>query len=211
MKLLLAAMLAVTTIQPGTTYHGEGTYYGATGQGNCSYDPGGDTAIAALNHTDYAGSALCGAYLRATGPRGTVTVKVVDRCPECAPGDIDFSAQAFARVADPAAGRVPISWQLVSPEITGPLAFRYKEGSTRWWCGIQVRNHRNPVTRLEAQTATGWRELTRTDYNYFLSPDGAGCGTPLRITDLYGQALTQPALPITPGVDQAGTAQFSRH
>src|SRR5688500_4208084 len=103
----------VLAVVPGVTYHGEGTFYGATGVGNCSYDATADTGIAALNHTDYGNSAMCGAYLRVVGPLGEVTVKIVDRCPECAPGDVDLSQAAFARIANPAAGRVPISWRLV--------------------------------------------------------------------------------------------------
>lgn len=167
--LVLAVTPASAAVVPGVTYHGEGTFYGATGVGNCSYDATADTGIAALNHTDYGNSAMCGAYLRVAGPLGEVTVKIVDRCPECAPGDVDLSQAAFARIANPSAGRVPISWRLVSPDISGPVSYRYKEGSSQWWCGIQVRNHRNPVAKLEVRVGSAWRALPRYEYNYFIS------------------------------------------
>lgn len=208
--LVLTVTPANAAVVPGVTYRGEGTFYGATGVGNCSYDATGDTGIAALNHTDYANSAMCGAYLRVAGPLGEVTVKIVDRCPECAPGDVDLSQAAFAKIANPSAGRVPISWRLLSPDVSGPVSYRYKEGSSQWWCGIQVRNHRNPVARLEVRTASGWLTLPRLEYNYFVSQSGSGCGSDIRITDIYGQALTDTGIAIRERVDQPGRAQFTK-
>jgi expansin (peptidoglycan-binding protein) len=209
-SLVLAVAPASAAVVPGVTYRGEGTFYGATGVGNCSYDATGDTGIAALNHTDYGNSAMCGAYLRVAGPLGEVTVKIVDRCPECAPGDVDLSQAAFARIANPSAGRVPISWRLVSPDISGPVSYRYKEGSSQWWCGIQVRNHRNPVARLEVRVGSAWRALPRYEYNYFISDTGAGCGSDVRITDIHGQTLTDTGIAIRERVDQPGRAQFAK-
>ena len=74
---------AYASVQPGVTYSGEGTFYGATGVGNCLYDATSDIAIAALNHTDYDNARMCGAFIRVKGPRGELTVRIVDRCPEC--------------------------------------------------------------------------------------------------------------------------------
>ncbi|BBC94686.1 hypothetical protein HEP81_03724 [Streptomyces griseofuscus] len=51
---------------------------------------------------------------------------------------------------------------------------RYKAGPAKWWCGIQVIGHRNPVAALEVRTAGGCRQLPRTVYDYFLSADGTG-------------------------------------
>ncbi|GAA3787242.1 expansin EXLX1 family cellulose-binding protein [Streptomyces phyllanthi] len=206
--LCATASPAHASVQPGTTYSGEGTFYGATGVGNCLYDATGDIGIAALNHTDYETSRMCGAYLQVKGPRGEITVKIVDRCPECGPGDIDLGERAFARIADPVAGRVPITWKLVSPDIGGTVAYRYKEGSTQWWCGIQVRNHRNPVATLEVRTGSTWRQLPRREWNYFVSEDGTGCGSDIRVTDIHGQTLTDTGIAIRPNVDQPGRAQF---
>lgn len=207
----IAVPAADASVEPGVTYTGEGTYYGATGQGNCSFDATDDIAIAALNHTDYDNAAMCGAYVHVTGPDGSITVKIVDRCPECAQGDVDLSEEAFDVIADPVDGRVAISWSLVSPDIDGPVSYRYKEGSSEWWCGIQVRNHRNPVAKLEVLTDSGWQELPREEYNYFVSSSGEGCGSDIRITDVYGQTLTDTGITITPGTDQPGAAQFDQH
>src|SRR5690606_1312697 len=137
---------------PNAVHSGEGTYYAADGSGNCSCDPSpDDLMVAALNTPDYHGSMLCGAYIEVTGPRGSVVVRVVDRCPECAAGDVDLSPQAFERIAALSAGRVPITWRLLSPVLSGPIVYRFKEGSNPWWTAVQIRNHRNPIYKVEAQ------------------------------------------------------------
>jgi expansin (peptidoglycan-binding protein) len=78
-------------------------------------------------------------------------------------------------------------------------------------CGIQAIGHRNPVAALEARTANGWRELQRTDCNYFLAEDGNGCGRAIRITDIYGERLTIDGIALRPDVVQATRVQFARH
>lgn len=196
-------------IQYHRTYTGQGTFYGATGAGNCMYPAGSDRMIAAMNHADYENSQACGAYLDVTGPNGaTITVRIVDQCPECQPGDLDLSQEAFAKLANPSAGRIPISWTLLSPELSGPVSYVYKSGSSQWWCAVQVRNHRNPVRSLEVKAGGSWKSLPRQDYNYFLSADGAGCGGDLRITDIYGNQLTDSGIGITPDAVQQGNGQF---
>lgn len=196
---------------PDVFHTGEGTYYGATGAGNCSFDPTPQNLmVAAMNHTDYAQAALCGAYVEVTGPKGTVTVKIVDRCPECAPGDIDLSKEAFALIADLVAGRVPIRWRIVSPELQGPIMYRFKEGSNPYWTAVQIRNHRNPVARFEYLVPGGtFKSIPRTDYNYFVEDQGMGAGPyTFRVTDIYGNVLQDSGIPFVEGGEIPGNAQF---
>jgi expansin (peptidoglycan-binding protein) len=200
---------ATGAIQIGKTYTGRGTFYAATGAGNCSYPASSDLMVGAMNQHDYENSQACGDYLAVTGPKGnTITIKVVDRCPECPPGAIDLSAQAFVRLAAPVTGEITIHWRLLSPALTGPIAFDYKSGSSRYWCGIQVRNHRNPVRSLAVLVNGNWKALPRMDYNYFVSASGAGCGSSIRVTDIYGNQLTDTGIGITPNAVQPGHAQF---
>ncbi|MCX4515307.1 expansin EXLX1 family cellulose-binding protein [Streptomyces sp. NBC_01619] len=88
---------------------------------------------------------------------------------------------------------------------------RYKTGSSPYWCGIQAIGQRNPVARLEVRTTSGWWQLPRTDYNYFLSADGSGCGGAIRITDIYGERLTVNGIALRPGVVQPTRVQFAQH
>ncbi|WP_405853997.1 RlpA-like double-psi beta-barrel domain-containing protein [Streptomyces sp. NBC_01515] len=201
-------------IRPKTTYQGVATVYKAgVGDGACSYGPSSDMMIAAMNTTDYETSRTCGAYIRVHAANGaSVTVRITNECPlPCAPGQLDLSEQAFAELAPVSTGRLAITWSLLSPDTAGTISIRYKTGSSPYWCGIQAIGHRNPLARLEVRSGGGWRQLARTDYNYFLSPDGSGCGGAIRLTDIYGQQLTVNGIAVRPDVVQPTRAQFARH
>jgi expansin len=201
-------------IRPGTTYSGVATAYDAAdGNGACLYGPSSDLMIAAMNHTDYETSKACGAYVRVHAAGGaSITVRITNECPlPCAPGQLELSTQAFAKLAELSRGRIPITWELLSPDMSQTLSIRYKTGSSRYWCGIQVLGHRNPVARLEVSAGGGWRQLARTEYNYFLSEDGTGCGGAIRVTDIYGERLTVDGLAVRPNVVQPTRVQFARH
>ncbi|MHB9863885.1 expansin EXLX1 family cellulose-binding protein [Streptomyces sp. YIM S03343] len=201
-------------IRPGTTYSGVATFYGTDGTGACLYDASSDVMTGAMNTADYESSKACGAYVLVRAANGaSITVRITNECPgDCAPGQIDLSAQAFAKLAAPSAGRIPITWRLLSPDTSQTVSLRYKTGSSRYWCGLQVIGHRNPVARLELLTSSGgWRVLPRADYNYFLAEDGGGCGGSVRITDIYGERLTVGAIAVRPNVVQATGVQFARH
>lgn len=201
-------------IRGKVTYPGVATVYKAgVGDGACSYGPSSDMMIAAMNTTDYETSKACGAHILVRAANGaTVTVRITNECPlPCAPGQLDLSEQAFAKLAPVSTGRIAITWSLVSPSSAGTISIRYKIGSSPYWCGIQAIGHRNPIARLEVSTGGGWRQLTRTDYNYFLSPNGSGCGKAIRLTDIYGEQLTINGIALRPDVVQSTGVQFAGH
>jgi expansin len=211
-RIFLPAVMRSATSSDAPLRTGNATYYvEADGSGNCMFDPTpDDLMVAAMNHTDYANAALCGAYVAINGPKGSVTVRIVDRCPECAPGSIDLSPQAFDRIADRAAGIVPITWRIVSPELSRPIAYRFKEGSNQWWTAVQVRHHRNPIARLEYRDPAGqFVAVPRTEYNYFVAEAGMGAGPfTFRVTDIYGNVLIDTGIPHNVGVEISGSGQF---
>jgi len=195
----------------GPVHTGEGTYYNATGAGNCLFPPSPDNLmVAAMNHADYDNAALCGAYISVQGPDGTVLVRIVDRCPECPEGDVDLSQEAFALIAEPRLGRVPISWQQVSPPLDGPIVYHFKDGSNQWWTAVQIRNHRNPIARIEYLTGSGiFREVPRTEYNYFVEASGMGPGPyTFRVTDVFGNTIVDSGIPHIENGSIHGSAQF---
>lgn len=200
-----------TAGQPlGELQSGIATYYAATGEGSCSYGATPDDLnVTAMNTPQYAGSAACGTCLQVTGPRGSVVVRVVDRCPGCASGHLDLSREAFARIAAPEAGRVSIQWQPVACEGLGKLSFRFKEGSSQWWVGLQVLDHRLPVRSLEASVDGRWVALARQDYNYFVADKGLGPGPyTLRVTASDGQQRTEQHIPLRESGVVEGSTQF---
>lgn len=166
--------------------------------------------VAAMNHTDYAASAVCGACVAIDGPNGSVKVRIVDQCPECPQGDIDLSPEAFQLIAALEQGRVPITWSYVSCEVSGPISYFFKDGSSEFWMGIQIRNHRTPIAKLEVMNGDGsFTELPRADYNFFINeaPGGPGPYT-FRVTDTLGEALTDPNIALVVEGESVGAAQF---
>jgi expansin (peptidoglycan-binding protein) len=190
---------------------GDGTYYAADGTGNCSFDASpDDLMVAAMNATDYANAAWCGGCVAVSGPNGNVTVRIVDQCPGCQQGDLDLSPEAFQQIAALSAGRVSITWHEVDCPVTGPIGYRFKEGSNAFWTAIQIRNARYPVAKLEARDGTGaWSEIPREDYNYFVQTSGLGDGPyALRVTDTRGQIVEDDAITFGEAQTMPGAAQF---
>lgn len=193
------------------THSGEATYYDfADGSGNCSFDPTpNDLMVGAMNHVDYAASAACGACARIQGPNGQVTVRIVDQCPECPQGDIDLSPEAFVLIAELAQGRVPISWQYAPCTVSGPIQYRFKEGSNQWWTAVQLRNHRHAISQFEVEKDGSFVVVPRQDYNYFVDASGMGPGPyTFRVTDVYGQVLVDSGIAHQEAQIVEGAAQF---
>ena len=184
----------------GTVHTGEGTFYGGGYEGgHAMLDPvSRDYWIVAMNHSDYNSAQLAGAYREVTGELGTINMLVTDELPEGKKGDLDLYTDAFPLIAPVEKGRVPVSWKIVPLDSAeyAPVSYKYKEGSTEFWCGVQVRNHRYPITRLEFLKDGEWVELPRRPYNYFESREmGAGPFT-FRITDIYGHVIIDRDIPL---------------
>jgi expansin (peptidoglycan-binding protein) len=111
--------------------------------------------VAALNAPQYDADigGSCGGCILVTGAKGSLVVRVVDRCPVCAHGDVDLSEEAFPYIDDMglfyfliicltlARGRVPISWKYVPcPDsfVHGNINYLFQAGSTVDWFTLQV-------------------------------------------------------------------------
>lgn len=186
----------------GTIHTGEGTFYGGGYVGGCAMlDPvSTDYWIVAMNLEDYNEAQLAGAYLEVTGELGTINMLVTDLLPEGKKGDLDLYVDAFPLIAPAEKGRVPVSWKIVPLDSAenAPVSYKYKEGSSEFWYGVQVRNHRYPITKLEYLDENGeFQEINRRRYNYFES-DKMGKGPfTFRITDIYGQVVVDENVPFS--------------
>jgi hypothetical protein len=183
----------------------EATHYVLQGLPNCSYTPPANGLYAALPASEYASAAQCGGYLEVSGPDGSVTVKVIDQCPECAAGHIDLSETAFARLAPLSAGLITVSYtSLVNPALPGPLSVEVKQGSSQYWLALLVDNTGNPLTSVQVETSAGWLSLARASYNYWLAPSGAGPGPfTVRLTDTQGHQVTVAGITLSPDAVQS--------
>jgi expansin (peptidoglycan-binding protein) len=205
----------VTAAVAGAQTSGEATHYelASGGMGNCSYpSPPAGQLYVALPPSEYGGSAACGSYLQVSGPDGSVTVEVVDQCPECQAGHIDLSEQAFAEIAPLSAGLVPVTYHtIVDPPLPAPLSMLVKAGSSAYYLALLPINNGNPLATVAvSQGSGGWQELSRTTYGYWLASSGAGPGPfSVRLTDSLGHQATVHGITISPGVVQStGTSMY---
>ena len=192
-----------------TPRKGKATFFELEGTlGNCSFpSPPADDLFVALGPEQYAAGAACGTYLDVTGPKGAVRVKVVDSCPECPAGHLDLSRTAFRKIADEVTGIVPITYRSVpGAAAPGPISVRVKEGSSRYWLGVLIDNH---SYQLRSVTIDG-HSTRREDYNYWIAEAGAGPGPfRIRITDVYGHAVTVSGIDLAVGTTQQTTKRLA--
>ncbi|XP_059440102.1 EG45-like domain containing protein [Corylus avellana] len=116
--------LVLTFISVTSAISGTATFYTVYVPSACyGYEDQG-VMIAAVSDALWENGAACGRMysVTCTGPtnqgvpqpcRGTVTVKVVDRCPGCDANNIDLSQEAFSAIADPNAGKINIDYNQV--------------------------------------------------------------------------------------------------
>jgi len=200
-----------------SVHTGEGTFYdGVAGGtfGNCSLPVAtGDYMHCALNNFDYDGSNACGACIEVTGAKGSVILNVVDRCPECASGDVDMTMEAFEMIADVIDGRVPISWKFVPCETISnneTIKINFKEGSSEFWTAIQFREINHAVSKMEYQLPDNtWKNTNRELFNFFIETSGIPSPMNLRVTSILGEELIFENIVLNPNEDFDTGLQFS--
>ncbi|OJJ18733.1 hypothetical protein BKI52_24340 [marine bacterium AO1-C] len=194
---------------------GEGTFYGGvagSAGGNCGIPVAADDFNhCALNNQDYNTSQACGACLEVKSASGkSIIVKVVDRCPECAPGDVDLTRQAFAKIEDPTKGRIPITWRFVPcPVNNTTIKVNFKSGSSQFWTAIQLRNIRHAVTKLEYKKDDAWVNIPRENFNFFIETAGIASPMTLRATSILNEQLIFENININTSNDYDTNQQFT--
>lgn len=215
---LFAARPALASVPCSGEVQGAGNAYYYTytpGTGACSFT-GDDTdaLVAAMNPVDFAGSAICGRWVRVTGPLGSVTVRIIDLSPWLAAGEIDLSATAFAMIGEPWQGVVPVTWETVASPLAETISIVTKDGSNPYWLGLQARHHRYGIASLEYLGSSGYVTIPRESYNYFVVTGMPGVSLPLaapitvRLTDVHGQQLVIGGLAPNASWEFSTTQQF---
>lgn len=97
---------------PPEEHEGEATYYAAGTTGACGIKTPSDKLVGALGPSLYSKD-VCGQCAEVSGPKGTVTVLINDRCAGCKGDSMDLSTQAFTQIATKSQGRVSITWHYV--------------------------------------------------------------------------------------------------
>ena len=176
----------------GPIYSGDGTAYGmSTNGGNCLFPKEeyySDMMYAALNHDQYfddMGCGLCALVVSTSNPNKPIRIRVIDQCPECEHGSLDFSDKAFKELTGMDPARVKITWALIPCDIDigeypalvekdSKIKFQFKTGSSQFWYQVQVFNTRYPVSLVEIDIKGEFYELKRERHNYWSRPEANG-------------------------------------
>ncbi|OWZ03900.1 hypothetical protein PHMEG_00024289 [Phytophthora megakarya] len=165
-----------------TYFQGDGTPYNlaAVGNGNCAFMSAwsqASTNYVAVNQAQWDGLKHCGQCIEATcidskckDNKTSVTLQVVDRCPECKYGDLDMSPGALTKIVGYNPGRIKIGWKYVDCPNPGTVKVCLKQGSNPYWIAIQPTNTRIAVKGLSINGMTGTL-LDGAYYYYIQSKD----------------------------------------
>lgn len=99
-------------------YRGDATFYTPEDDA-CGTHSTENDLVAALNAPQFGDDVEsdenpnCGRKAKIWRGSKSVTVRIVDECPECKHGDLDLSPAAFNQLADPDEGRVKVEWAWV--------------------------------------------------------------------------------------------------
>ncbi|KAI0692265.1 loosenin [Cytidiella melzeri] len=121
---LFAFGAGLSNAAPAEVHHGDGTFY-TPGLGACGWTNTESDLIVAVSHDfydsypGYAGgnpnkNPVCGKKLTISYEGKTVTATAVDRCGGCKPDDVDMSPAVFNQLADPAKGRIQVTWTIAA-------------------------------------------------------------------------------------------------
>ena len=192
---------------------GEATFYDAFHQQNaCALPISPEQYVVAVAAAAFDGSAVCGRCLGITGPLGSIVARITDYCVGSGCLDLDLSPNAFAAIGNPIDGIIPVSWESVSCDVAGPVAFYFDPGSNDFYAKIQVRNHRYGIAAMAlAEPGQPFVTLDRSSDNAFeFFPIGGAITDPLtlRVSDLHGAILESRDIAFTPGTLVDGTGQF---
>jgi expansin (peptidoglycan-binding protein) len=196
---IAVASAAAAPPAPATALAGEGkgeaTFYTTDNKGACSLNPPINKLILAASRDVYQNADACGTCLEVTGGAGTAIVQVMDICFSCPPGNLVISKPGFEAIVGKQSGKGPVSWKPVACPVEGKVAIRVKEGSTRDWTAVQIRDSKFAIKSVKIQRDgdSEWKDLARANDNYWSATKaGAGDGGfKLQITSVTGQTIEE--------------------
>ncbi|MEU0501087.1 expansin EXLX1 family cellulose-binding protein [Nocardia sp. NPDC005998] len=193
---------------------GEARYY-AFGPGVACSFTGLPTSgfYVGISTAEYAHADLCGAYLDVHGPLGDVRVLIADRCPGCAPGQLDLSTAAFEQIADRSDGVAQVRYAVVRDPFPAPeLSYELKPDSSANWLAMLVTGSGNPIQRVALRSVPDngpWLELDRGVDNYW-TISGAGPGPfSARVTDVRGHQVEISGIFLEQGPRETGLSLYT--
>jgi expansin (peptidoglycan-binding protein) len=154
------------------------------------------TLFAALPGPMWNGSLNCGRCASVTcvddkcdttAKKTTTVVTIVDKCPECQVGDLDFSLEAWNKITNnQSPSRLKISWNWVSCDVLQDdktIRLTVDPGANPWYYSASISNSAYGVKFASLTLSSGTDiELTRRDDNYWYKSINPPLTFPYKIT-----------------------------
>ena len=227
--LLIAAVLATDGLSMCTK--SRITYYeGYESNGACGYGaisslnlPSG-MFTAAPNEAFLDGSNKCGVCYEMTGPKGSITFMVTDRCPassnqEHCSGDMihfDLGKNAFPSLVDLSVGTTNTTFRMIPCGLSGNVQVQLKDGCSQYWVGFYPRNHQIALksVAISLDQQQNWIPLTREKDNFYQCQttnfvQNAQPPFYIRLTSILDETVTVTLDTITSGKTYTADKQFS--
>lgn len=205
---------AANWLKSDARFKGDGTAFSDAVNGSgaafaCSFhtlNPKFSSYFAAINAAQWEDGAACGrcALARCVDERcpvrgEDVLVSIVDLCPECSDGDLDFSFPAYRSVTGSWPHRLAIEWRWAScaSEIDGTLRFHPKDGIDDHWQAFYLSNSRYPIREVRLDGVA----LQRSPYQFFMHSGPMPEGATLEVTADSGAVVTAVVKSLTEEAD----------
>ncbi|PSC75036.1 tRNA pseudouridine synthase mitochondrial-like [Micractinium conductrix] len=154
--------------------------------------------FAAINVAQWDGGRQCGKCVmaRCVDPRCKVknkwvTVHLIDQCPDCARGDVDFSSPSFLELTGLTPDRVKVEWVFTSCRlhVQGGIRLDPKDKDfNKYWQGVYLYNSAEPITKV----AINGRPLALQNWGFWVHDGLFNKGQPhtLSITSESGRTIS---------------------
>ncbi|KAL4451677.1 hypothetical protein ABPG75_007339 [Micractinium tetrahymenae] len=197
---------AVPPRLPSGVFSGDGTAYSEAVDGTganfaCSYrylNPYFSTNFVAINKAMWDNGNACGKCItawcvddRCPVKGKKVTAQVVDLCPECKEGDVDFSIPMYRDVTGSWPNRLSVSWQWTdcSDMVQGDIMITPKDGINPQWQAFYFANAKYPLQAFWVHAAP----LSTPATFEFQAVNGATVSA--TVNDPLGKNVTVPNFP----------------
>ncbi|PRW44946.1 Expansin 1 [Chlorella sorokiniana] len=188
---------------PQGQWSGDGTAYSEavsnTGKGfACSYRFLNDWAsrnFAAINKPMWDEGRACGRCItawcvdeRCATRNKPVQVQVVDQCPECKEGDVDFSIPAYRDITGMWPHRLAIQWEWsdCSAKLDGPIRMAPKDGINPQWQAFYFSNAKYPLKSIKLNGVP----LQRNEFQFWIHSGQLSTPCTLEMEAVTGATLT---------------------
>lgn len=221
MKLRLALVTLFTGTRKIIAFNGDGTAYSLSSplSGNCNFmtwPQAATTKYAAINNAQWNNGLECGRCAQVTcldpacTSKSSEIVYILDRCPECAYGDLDVSPTVFRTITGSSPSRLKVQWNFVDcPLSDTSLKLCLKPGSNPYWTAIQPSQALSGVKSLSINGISA-QQMGSAYYFKVESNNGLDLSKlQVSMTSSSGQTL-QRVVAISPGSCVDTNSQFQR-